>query len=94
MDFRFRYRRGRPVKEELERERREEKDASLRAKQLAIGLSIPFSLLSGPIGGYFLGQWLDERLNTSYWMPVMIMIGLAAGFKMVLDQLAYLGKSS
>jgi F0F1-type ATP synthase assembly protein I len=92
VDFRFKYRRHKPVKEELAREQRETQDSTLRARQLALGLSIPFSLLSGPIGGFFLGQWLDQRFHTAYWMPVMILLGLATGFKMVFDQINALNK--
>jgi F0F1-type ATP synthase assembly protein I len=92
MDFRFKYRRHKPAREELQREAKEVKDSTLRARQLALGLSIPFSLLSGPVGGYFLGHWMDERFNTSYWMPVMIMLGLATGFKMVFDQINALNR--
>lgn len=93
VDFRFKYRRQRPAKEELAREVKEERDVNLRARQLAIGLSIPASLISGPLFGYFTGKWLDDHFHTGFWMITMIFLGLAGGFKMVFDQITRLGKS-
>lgn len=33
------------------------------------------------IAGVLLGGWLDKRFNTSFWLPVMAMLGVAAGFR-------------
>lgn len=40
------------------------------------------SVLVGCIAlGFFFGQWLDTRAHTTYWMPVMTLLGIAAGFR-------------
>lgn len=87
MDFRFRYRRGRSAPEVLAREEREERDQTLSARRLAIGLSIPAALLSGPLVGWAVGHWLDARFGTNFWMPLFILLGLVGSLKMVVDQL-------
>lgn len=92
MDFRFKYRRGRPAPEEKAREEREARDQSLSARRLAIGLSIPAALATGPLAGWGIGQWLDARFHTAFWMPVFILLGIAASLKMVVDQLTRLEK--
>jgi len=31
--------------------------------------------------GFLLGQWLDARFHTTYWMPVLVVLGVIAGFR-------------
>jgi len=31
--------------------------------------------------GSGLGYWLDQRLGTSYWLPILFLVGVAAGFR-------------
>lgn len=87
MDFRFKYRREKAVPEEAAREAREARDQTLAARRLAIGLSIPAALVSGPLVGWAIGQWLDARFGTALWMPLCILLGLVGSLKMVVDQL-------
>ena len=91
MDFRFKFKRSKPTPEERRREERERRDTHKRMRGLAVGLSIPISLVAGPLGGWLIGSWLDSILGTSYWMLVLIILGTVAGFKLVVDLLARLG---
>jgi len=46
-------------------------------RQLGLLTTIPFLLAAGPLVGYFLGCWLDDRLGTE---PVLMFVMLALGF--------------
>ncbi|MFQ6002785.1 MAG: AtpZ/AtpI family protein [Candidatus Zixiibacteriota bacterium] len=48
-------------------------------RQLGILTTIPIILAVGPILGYFIGSFLDEKLQTQPWlMVVFIFLGFAA----------------
>ncbi|RPJ86315.1 MAG: AtpZ/AtpI family protein [Acidobacteria bacterium] len=48
---------------------------------LARYTSIIFLLPSTVIGGYFLGRWLDGKLETYPWLTlVLVLMGTVAGF--------------
>jgi ATP synthase protein I len=59
----------------------EDKYATLR--QAGLVTVIPFLLLVSPLVGYFLGQFLDKKLNTSFLWIVFTVLGFAAGIKEV-----------
>lgn len=41
--------------------------------------AIPFVLLFGPLIGYFIGDWLDRKLDTAPWlMTIFIILGFVA----------------
>lgn len=41
--------------------------------------AIPFVLLFGPLIGYFIGDWLDKKLDTDPWlMTLFIVLGFIA----------------
>ena len=92
MDFRFRYNRKPPPPEQVAREQREDAEQVRLSRGLALGFTIPFALLSGPIGGWLLGSWLDKLLGTSYWLIILILLGTAAGLKMTIDLLSRLNQ--
>jgi F0F1-type ATP synthase assembly protein I len=92
VDFRFKYRRKPPDAAEQRAEERLDSDRVRRVRGLAIGLSIPLSLVAGPLAGWLAGGWLDRTLGTGYWTPVLIVLGTAAGLKMVIDMLIRLGQ--
>lgn len=54
--------------------------SGLNAKGLAassIGI-----VLAGCIGlGYLIGSWLDSRYGTTHWTPILLLVGIAAGFR-------------
>ncbi len=53
-------------------------------RQVAPFLMIPFILAISPIVGWFLGQWLDQKWNTSpIFTFLLIGCGLIAGFREV-----------
>ena len=37
-------------------------------------------VMAGCIGvGYFAGNWLDGRMGTTYWTPILVVVGVMAG---------------
>ena len=53
-------------------------------KQIAILTTIPIILAVGPILGYFLGNYLDKKFNTSpYLMIALIIFGFVASGRQV-----------
>ncbi|MCH7471471.1 AtpZ/AtpI family protein [bacterium] len=92
MDFRFKYRRGPVPKEQRKEEERIERDRLTRLRGLAIGISIPASMVSGPLLGWLAGSWLDRALGTGFWMITLVLLGTAAGLKVTFDMLIRLGR--
>ena len=63
-------------------EKKESKYSSY--KEVAILTTLPIILAVGPILGYFLGNYLDKKLNTSpYLMIAFIIFGFIASGKQV-----------
>jgi ATP synthase protein I len=49
-------------------------------QQMGIVVTIPFILATPPIVGWFIGKWLDKKLDTApYLMYILIFLGLLAG---------------
>jgi len=46
----------------------------------ALGSSVGLIFVVSIVIGYYAGSWLDHKLGTSYWMPILTLIGIAAGF--------------
>lgn len=45
-------------------------------------MTLPFTMLAGPLIGYVIGQWLDGKLNTEpYLMLVFLILGFVASGK-------------
>lgn len=50
-------------------------------KNLAYLTQVAFIMLTPIIGGVYLGNWLDEKLNTSPWiLLVAIILGVGTAF--------------
>lgn len=94
MDFRFKYDRKKPAEHELAEQARAEHDRLKRMRGLAIGLSIPMTLIGGPVAGWLLGVWMDSLFGTTYWMIVMVVLGAVAGFVAMIEMLVKLGRES
>lgn len=92
MDFRFKFRRHRAEKHEVANEQRIERDRVSRMRGLAVGMSIPMTLIAGPLLGWLAGAWLDGYLGTSYWTAVLIILGTIAGFIGMIEMLVLLGR--
>lgn len=92
MDFRFKYDREPPDEHVKRGEDRRQTDTTRRVRGLAIGLSIPMMLVSGPIAGWIVGGWLDHKLGTGYWLAVLILLFTAASIYMVIELLTHLGR--
>lgn len=57
-----------------------EKDFYRTIKIAGLASYIPFVLASGPIGGYFLGEYINRRfIPNRYTTSVFALIGLLAG---------------
>ena len=54
--------------------------------------SIGWVLVGCTAFGFGVGLLLDRQLGTAYWMPVMVMVGIAAGFREMFRTLAELNK--
>lgn len=51
-------------------------------RMLAVYLTIPFVLAIPPVLGWFIGDWLDGKLNIRPVLTyVLILLGFIAGFK-------------
>ncbi|MFH1335528.1 MAG: AtpZ/AtpI family protein [Candidatus Zixiibacteriota bacterium] len=51
-------------------------------RQIGILTTIPFLLAVGPVLGYYIGEFLDRKLNTTpYLMIVFIIFGFVASGK-------------
>ena len=62
-------------------------------RQIGILTTIPFLLAVGPILGYYIGDFLDKRLNTTpYLMILFIVLGFVASGKGVYDLIKKAGQ--
>jgi len=60
----------------------EQKNKFNRLRNVSLYTTIPIILLAGPALGYFIGNFLDNKLNTDPWlMIVFIVMGFAASVK-------------
>jgi ATP synthase protein I len=63
-------------------------------RQIGILTTIPFLLAVGPILGYYIGDFLDKRLNTTpYLMILFIVMGFIASGKGVYDLIKKAGQA-
>jgi len=53
------------------------KDAFRQIRQVGILTTIPFILLLGPLIGFFIGQWVDQKFGIS---PVAMIFFIVLGF--------------
>ncbi len=57
-------------------------------RQFAVYSSIIFILPAGLLGGYLLGNWIDDFLDTSPWITYLgLLLGGVAGFKQMFQLL-------
>ena len=53
----------------------EKKDSNLlQLKQIAALTAVPVMLLVGPLGGYFIGNWVDTRFQCRPWGVILFLI--------------------
>ena len=51
-------------------------------------------VMAGCIGvGYFAGNWLDGRLGTTYWTPILVVVGVIAGARQMWITVSRIRKS-
>ena len=63
-------------------------------RQIGILTTIPILLAVGPILGYYIGDFLDKRLNTTpYLMILFIVLGFVASGKGVYDLIKKAGQA-
>lgn len=63
----------------------EENDA---LKQIGIYTLIPMFLLSGPLMGFLIGKWIDQKMNSEPWAVVVLsLLGFVAGVRQSIEQI-------
>lgn len=46
-------------------------------RQIGLATTIPFMMVSGPLVGYFIGNWLDNKFDTAPYLVIFwIFLGL------------------
>ncbi len=43
-------------------------------RQIGLLTSLPFIMVAGPLVGYFIGEWLDRKLDTSPYLTVVLIV--------------------
>ena len=55
--------------------------------------TIPFVLLSGPVIGFFIGDYIDKRFGTAPWfMVALVILGLIASARQTIQIINRAGK--
>ncbi len=63
------------------------KKANKRSELRQVGLlgTIPMLLATGPLIGYFIGRWLDDKFGTEpYLLIVLLLLGFGASLKEII----------
>lgn len=61
-----------------------EQDPNKNIRQLGVFITLPFVLAIPPIFGWFVGNWIDGKLQTSpFFMFFFLAMGFAAGVREV-----------
>lgn len=64
-------------------------------RQLSLLTTIPAVLLSGPVIGFFIGNYLDRKFGTSPWlMTLFILLGLAGSLRQTIRIIVKTGENS
>ncbi|MCX7918928.1 MAG: AtpZ/AtpI family protein [bacterium] len=54
----------------------------LLLRRVGLLTAIPLLLGTGPIVGFYIGDWLDKRFNTAPWLMLScLLLGFIAGIK-------------
>jgi len=55
-------------------------------RNLGIVVTIPMVFVVGPVIGFLIGNWIDQKWNTAPWgMITLILLGFIASVKQVID---------
>ena len=58
------------------------------ARQMGIAVTIPMTLLAGPLVGWFAGSWLDGKFGTKPWFLVILLaLGTIAGVRQTIKMI-------
>jgi len=62
-------------------------------QKAGLALTLPFTLLSGPLVGFFIGDWLDGQFGTAPWLLVLFLVfGFVASAKETIRVIRRLSK--
>ena len=64
------------------------------ARTFALAMELPIILVVAPAIGFFVGQWLDERWNTSFLALLLGLLGFVGGVREVLRRIPKNGQGS
>lgn len=56
--------------------------------------TIGLTLVGYIAAGFLIGQWLDNRFNSAFWMPLLVLVGTGAGFRDILRVVTRMGAQS
>lgn len=60
----------------------EEKNSYRLFRRLVLLTTIPVVLLAGPVIGFYIGDYIDKKLNTAPWfMIIFLLLGFAASVR-------------
>lgn len=66
-----------------------------RYRQIGTLAGIPAMLIAGALVGFFIGQWLDRRLDTAPWLQlVFFFLGMGAAIRNIALLLKQVQKDS
>jgi F0F1-type ATP synthase assembly protein I len=88
VDPRFKYRRHKTSDQQGKKDAESERDRVQLNRGMGFALVIPTYLVMGPVSGWLLGSWLDQRMGTAFWLPTLIVLCTVASFSMVIRLLA------
>lgn len=63
----------------------EEKNSYRLFRRLVLLTTIPVVLLAGPVIGFYIGDYIDKKLNTAPWfMIIFLLLGFAASVRQII----------
>lgn len=65
----------------MKREMDEQEDFQKRMRVVGALMTIPFVLAVPPVIGLYVGEWLDGKLGTWIFMPLLLVLGVVAGIR-------------
>ena len=66
-----------------------------RIQNLGILITIPMVFAAGPLAGFFIGYWLDQKWGSDPWgKTILSLLGFAASIRQVIELIKRATKNS